>query len=137
MHQEDLDTLRSIFDHFAEGDFAAAVRHYDPEVEWIETRGVPGHGGFRGLPALKAGFTDWLSVWDDYRCEVEQLIDAGERAVAEVRGSGRGRMSGAETSEIFFQVWSLRGGRVVRIENHRTREQAMEAAGVPAGDGGR
>ena len=107
MRQQDLDTLSRIFDHFAAGDFAAAVRHYDPEVEWIETRGIPGHGGFRGLTALKAGFTEWLSVWDDYRCETQELVDAGECAVAEVRGSGRGRMSGAETSEVFFQVWSF------------------------------
>jgi ketosteroid isomerase-like protein len=137
LRDQDLETLRTVFGHTAEGDFGSPVLCYDPSVEWIETRGIPGHGSYRGLSSLREGFSEWLSVWERYRLELVELIDAGGCAVAEVRGSGRGRMSGADASEVFFQVWTFHDGRVVRIENYRTREEALAAAAVSAGDGER
>ncbi len=122
--------LRSIFAGFAQGDFASAVASYAPDVEWEERRGVPGRGAFKGLEGLGSAFRDWLSVWEDYRCEPIEIIDSGERVFAAVRGRGRGSRSGIETAEVFFQVWTFKDGKVARIENHREREDALVAAGL-------
>ncbi len=57
---------------------------------------------------------------------------AGSSVIASVRKRGVGSESGAETEFRYFQVWSFRGHRVIRLENFRERSDALDAAG----DGG-
>jgi uncharacterized protein len=123
------EALEEAFGQFAAGDFRSVTRFYAPEVEWIEHRVVPGAGEFVGLDEVRSGFRGWLSSWDGYRLELMELIERGERFFAAVRGSGRGVLSGAAVAEPFFQVWTFRDGRVVRIENFAEREEALAAAG--------
>ena len=41
---------------------------------------------------------DWLDLFDDFRAEPVELIDAGEdKVIAVTRISGRAKLSGAET----------------------------------------
>jgi hypothetical protein len=125
-----VEALRRVYDRFAAGDFREATRIYDPQVEWKEVRPVPGAGEFKGMEAVRAGFIDWLSTWEDYRLDLLELIDGGNRVFAAVRGHGRGKLSGAYAEDHFFQVWTMRGDRVVKIENHADREEALRAAGL-------
>ena len=36
-------------------------------------------------------------------------------------------MSGAYAEDLFFQVWTFREGRIVRIENFADRDEALQA----------
>jgi uncharacterized protein len=121
------EALSAAFEQFAQGDFRSATRLYAPEVEWIEHRGVPGGGEFGGFDQVRQGFRGWLSSWEGYRLELIELIERGEGYFAAVRGSGRGVMSGAYAEDLFFQVWTFRDGRIVRIENFAERDEAMQA----------
>jgi hypothetical protein len=126
----DRDALAAAFEQFARGDFRSATRFYDADVEWIEHRGVPGGGAFGGFAEVREGFRGWLSSWERYRLELIELIEAGDRYFAAVRGSGRGALSGAYAEDLFFQVWTFRGGAVVRIENFGERDEALAALGL-------
>jgi hypothetical protein len=45
---------------------------------------------------------------------------------------GRGRTSGVETEwRNMAGVWTLRAGKIVRVTWLRSREQALEAVGLP------
>ena len=44
------------------------------------------------------------------------------------RGVGDG--SGLATEFRYFQVWSFRGRKVIRLENFRERAEALEAVGL-------
>ena len=123
----DREALSAAFDQFAQGDFRSATRLYAPEVEWIEHRGVPGGGEFGGFDQVRQGFRGWLSSWERYRLELIKLVQRGDRYFAAVQGSGRGVMSGAYAEDLFFQVWTFRGGRIVRIENFADRDEALQA----------
>ena len=103
---------------------------YDPDVEWVEHRGVPGGGEFGGFDQVRQGFRGWLSSWERYRLELIELLERGDRYFTAVRGSGRGAISGAYAEDLFFQVWTFRDGRVVRIENFGERDEALAAAGL-------
>ena len=39
-------------------------------------------------------------------------------------------ISGAYAEDLFFQVWTFRGGAVVRIDNFAERDEALSAAGL-------
>ena len=121
------EALERAFEQFALGDFRTATSIYAPEVEWIEHRAVPGAGDFAGADQVRRGFRGWLASWSGYRLELLELRGTGGRFLAEVRGSGRGAISGAYAEDRFFQVWTFRDGRVARIENFGERDQAEAA----------
>jgi ketosteroid isomerase-like protein len=126
----DREALTEAFEQFAQGDFRSVTELYDPEVEWVEHRGVPGGGEFGGLDQVRQGFRGWLSSWQTYRLELLELRESGARHFAAVRGSGHGALSGAYAEDLFFQVWTFRDGKVVRIENFGERDEAMAAANL-------
>ena len=59
------------------------------------------------------------------------MIDAPDgRVLVLTQQSGRGRESGVPIVIHFFQLWTIRDGRVWRIEYFRHRADALEAAGL-------
>jgi len=63
---------------------------------------------------------------------VEELADAGDRVVALVRYSGRGRESGIKISgaNADAQVWSVRNHQAIRVERYGGTAEAREAVGL-------
>jgi ketosteroid isomerase-like protein len=50
--------------------------------------------------------------------------------VVAVRQRGVGRESGAPAELPYFQVWTFRGRAVIRLEQFRDRDDALEAVGL-------
>jgi ketosteroid isomerase-like protein len=70
-------------------------------------------------------------MFDDFKMEPVELIDAGEdQVVAVPRISGRAKLSGVETDLTFAVVYTIRDGKVVRGREYWTKEQAFEATGL-------
>ena len=69
--------------------------------------------------------------FDDPRIEVHELIDAGDRVLASTTLRGHGKQSGADTSSGVCQVWTVRDGSAVRGQGFPSREEALEAVGLP------
>ena len=73
----------------------------------------------------------WL--WDEFedaRIEVHELVDAGDQVLASVTLQGRGRQSGADVAWDLWHLWWIKGGKAVRGQAFRDKEQALEAAGL-------
>ena len=43
---------------------------------------------------------------------------------------GRVKGSESEVSERFFQVWTMRDGKITRFREYKTKREALEAAGL-------
>ena len=140
MSAENVEIVRRLYEQIAAGNSEGAFEVYDPEIEWDSTRApwllelgfdplYRGHEGVR--TALRAFFAAWESI--EYR--PEKLVDAGDDVVAFVHISARGRASGIEVAYEHPQVWTLRGGKVIRMRVFSDREEALRAAGLnPADD---
>jgi ketosteroid isomerase-like protein len=50
--------------------------------------------------------------------------------LAVVRLTGRGVASGVEIDQRFFQVYAVRNGKIIRMVEFVTRDEALEAAGL-------
>ena len=59
----------------------------------------------------------------------EEFVDRGDRVVVTVRLQGRGRGSGVEVDARFYDVYTLRDGLIVRMDQFTERTQALEAVG--------
>jgi ketosteroid isomerase-like protein len=85
---------------------------------------------YRGVNGLVEGWTDWLSPYERFRMEVENLIESGDVVVTFVRQFGTPTGGGPEVEAESAAVWWLRDNRLVRVEFHLDRKMAMRAAGL-------
>jgi ketosteroid isomerase-like protein len=102
---------------------------FDPDVEWVAaSRSLLASQEYRGFEGVRRFWTQFLSVWDEYRVEAEELIDAGDHVVAVMRMTGR--TNELEIDEVWSSLHTLRDGRIVRVEGFASKDGALEAAGL-------
>ena len=135
MSRENVEVVRQLFEASARHDAEAVLALYDPQVEWDASRTQPGLGEFadvdRGHEGLRRFFRTWREAWhtDDYECT--ELIDAGEAVVSVATQQSQGRASGLDVTRPLAGVWTIRKGKVVRVVWFPTREEALQAVGLP------
>ena len=140
MSQENVEVVRKgidAFNAFMRGEFALPVVEREIldqqfEFHWHDERtypDVPQH--LRGVPELIEFWEQLRSAWVDLAWEPLELIEApDDRVVTPTRLSGRGLRSGGSIEVHFFLVWTIRDGRVRRMEVFRHRAEGLEAAGL-------
>ena len=105
----------------------------DPEIVIDATRLVFNPGTYLGLDGLREIAAGTDDVWKQITFEPLEFIDAGERVVVVERLIGMGKGSGVEVAQTWGAVWTVRAGRVVRMElGFPNREAALAAVGLPA-----
>ena len=99
-----------------------------PEVEWT----VPEDGTtYQGREGVRQRLEEWLESFDDYRYEVQRIVDCGGDEVLVVATEvGRGAMSGAEVRSTNYELLTIRDGMIVRIREYYEETNALEAAGL-------
>jgi ketosteroid isomerase-like protein len=127
MQPGSLKLVREIIDALNRGDVEAMLAHMDPDFEWRPLEDSPASRSYRGYKDVRRYLEDWLTTFDDLRLELAEPKVVGDHVVVVVRGYGRGRASGVELSNRFCQVWTLRRGRAVRMEEYATLEQGLAA----------
>jgi hypothetical protein len=132
MSQDNVDIVRRVCKAFAEGDPDTVFALVAPEIEWDFSHADTWleEQVYRGYDAITEFFGKWVGEWEDYRFELEDVIDAGDKAVAIVRDEGRGKSSGIRLERRHAEVWTFRDGKVVRIEPFDEKTKALEAVGL-------
>ena len=131
VHPQSGSRLTDLFVDEAVVERLRAADAFDPELE-VSGGHITGISvNARGLDGLIEAWRDWLEPWEVYWTEVEGFLDAGnDQVVVLVRDHGRLRASDSEVQAVAGSVWTIRDGKIVRIEFHADREQALEAAGL-------
>ena len=124
MSQENVEIVR----RFLNADVDEALRYADPGIVWNPVEELATHGH----DAVRADVAHWKSVWDDYELILEEFTDMGDRVLATVRQRGRGKGSGIEIDARFYDLYTLRDGKIVRMDQFSERSEAREAAGLSA-----
>jgi ketosteroid isomerase-like protein len=132
MSQESVEIVRGVYDAFARHDNRTPFEVYAEDIvlDLSKLSAVGVEPIYHGHEGVRQYWRDVLSVSSEVHLEVEELIDAGDRVVAVTRASGVGRVSGVPLGTIRVSVWTLAGGKVVRMEVFDDRRQAFEAAGL-------
>ncbi|MDQ3728650.1 MAG: nuclear transport factor 2 family protein [Actinomycetota bacterium] len=135
MSQENVEIVRRVYDAVSRGDHATVLAAYHPEVEWDFSRSpfrrVMDRRIYRGPEGMRSLIRERYEAWETADDHLEEAIDAGEQVVSVVVSQGRGRASGAEVKQRHHGVWTFRDGKIVRVAWLGTREEALEAAGLP------
>jgi ketosteroid isomerase-like protein len=136
MSQENVEVVRRMFAAFegVDGDnlerrLDEAREIFDPEIEWLAApHSLLASERYRGYDGVRRFWTQFLSAWDEYGVQVDELIDAGDQVVAAMRL--RGRTNELEVDEARWSLLTLRDGRIVRIEPFASKDGALEAASL-------
>lgn len=130
MSQANIDTVRDQFAATNERDFARAMDHYaDDVVLVVSPRAFLESGTFKGRGAVGQWFADWFATFEPgYRFEIEDARDLGDRVLLHATHTGRGRSSGAEVTGRTGYLYTLREGKIVRVELFGTPAEALAAA---------
>jgi ketosteroid isomerase-like protein len=126
MSQENVAIAQQVLNACARGDLDAALSHADPKIVWNPTQ----EGQAEGITAVRATMKRWEDSFEDLVVTYEETIDAGDRVVVKTHVSGRGRGSGVEVNTRSYMVWTLRGNKVLRMDEFLDRDAALEAAGL-------
>jgi len=126
--QENVEIARRAFAFAVQGraDASAALDDFDPDVVLSSVE----QGTSRGRDAVRRNFERWASAWKDVEATAEEFVDAGDRVLITAYFRGRGRGSGVEVDARFYDVYTLRDGRIVRVDEFTDRDDALEAAGL-------
>jgi ketosteroid isomerase-like protein len=111
--------------HYLRGDYDAALIVFAEDVELITAL-----ERFQGHRGVIEEAERWEETWEEYRFDVEELVDAGDKVVMLYRQVARAKVSGIEVGEVAGWVYTLREGKIVRLEMFPDQASALRAAGV-------
>jgi ketosteroid isomerase-like protein len=85
-------------------------------------------GNYVGLDEFLRGMNEWTGAFEEITTQVEEMIDAGDNVVVRHRMRGRGKDSGVEVDLAICQVVAVRDGKLIRMHDYSSRDEALEAA---------
>ena len=102
----------------------------DPDVEWIPVRdSALADESYRGIERVRRFWGEFLSAWDEYTVEPQEIYEGGDQVAVVVRIAGR--MHELEIDQAQSTLFTIRDGKVVRAQAFADPDAAREAAGLP------
>jgi ketosteroid isomerase-like protein len=131
--QENVQLIRRQVTALARGDWEAVYETWDPLIEWDFEAGAVISGVYRGADSVRAALLSFITAWEDFGLEIEDMIAAdGGRVVTLIRLTGRGIRSGIPLDFRETIISTIREGRVAQVKEYYDRQQALEAVGLRA-----
>ena len=129
--QQNLETVMiDFFGALRRGDFDSASALLAPEVTW---QGLRDEWVCHGREEVIDTFR-W-ALHEGRETEALEFVRGGDRVVVGVRGPMITEVDGEPLEGQIYNVFTLRDGRIVRIDDYRRRAEALSAAGIDANAG--
>jgi uncharacterized protein len=132
MSQENVEIIRKAFEAFNAGDRAVFLGLYDEDIVLHIAAPSLDAGSYYGADEVERQYTRMFAPFGEtYEVEIEQLIDAGDSVVVFNRDKGRGVRSGVAVEGLPSSgIFTMRGGRIIRIDHLADRTEALNAVGL-------
>ena len=130
MSRENVEMLRLVYKEWERGEFAASLPLFDDNLTLTIDSGIPDGGDYIGPDGVRAYMSFFLAPWESLTIAAESFRDVEDNVLVEVRQTGIGRSSGISVEHQYFQVWTFRAGKVVRLETIMSEKRALEAVGL-------
>jgi ketosteroid isomerase-like protein len=127
--QENVDLVRRIYDGWSRGDFSVGADLITEDFEWRQFAQAVEPGSRRG-EAIGDSLRNLFEVYENFRVEPEEFIEAVDKVVVVQRARATARQSGIELDQRSASVWTAQDGTLVRHEIYLNRSEALEAAGL-------
>jgi len=133
MSRENVEIVRLLLYEAANrGDLDGALDLLDASIHLDFSERVFNPATYQGHDGARRFYAELDEVWDDFRTEPVEFIEAGDKVVVPHRIHGVGKGSGVEVELPSTSICTLRDGKVVAIRMYRDHGRALEAAGLRA-----
>jgi ketosteroid isomerase-like protein len=132
MSKENVDVVLDQFAATNERDFPRAMSHYAEDVELVvHPDAFLQSGTFTGRDAVGEWFGDWFRTFEPgYHFEIEEARDLGDVVFLNASHRGHGRTSGAEVHGQTGYLYTVRDGKIARVEIYPNPAAALQATGL-------
>ncbi|HEY1238379.1 MAG TPA: nuclear transport factor 2 family protein [Solirubrobacterales bacterium] len=121
------DTIVASYASLNERDIDAAMEVLAEDAEWHESEVLPDTGVYRGREAIRAFLTEFLASWERFHQTVEETREEGDRLLVMIHLEATGRGSAADVDARYAHLWTLSGGRGIRVDAFYDRAEALAA----------
>jgi ketosteroid isomerase-like protein len=111
-----ITVVRGFNEALARGDMAGMLDLLDSRVAWRAPESVPWGGTFRGHEGFREFVGKLLEQPAEFRREMLEYLDAGERIVVLLRQMGRRKGGDIEYDVPEVHVWTVRDSKIVDFE---------------------
>jgi ketosteroid isomerase-like protein len=121
------DAIIASYEALNGGDVNAALEALAEDAEWHESDVLPDTGVYRGREAIRSFLTDFLASWERFHQTVEEIRQEGDRVLVMIHLEATGRGSAADVDARYAHVWTVSGGRGLRVDAFYGRDEALAA----------
>jgi ketosteroid isomerase-like protein len=126
--EHNVEIVRRMYEARDSGDADGALAQFHPEVVVDATaRGDAAMG--HGREELAAIIAEWIGAFDEWREEIEEVREMGEKVYVVATQRGRGKESGAEVETRYALLYEIKDDMIARMTLFRGPSEALEAAG--------
>jgi ketosteroid isomerase-like protein len=126
MSQENVEIVSAFFAAAPEPAYEAFLAD---DVEFVPFTRLAG-GGSRGPAGFSRQIAEMADQFAEYEVQPEQLRPIGDHVVASLQRRARSPRSPAQITDRFAQIFTVRDGKIVRIQSFPSFGEALEAAGL-------
>jgi len=121
------ELTRRLLETADRGDFDAMVRLFRPNAVWdLSDAGI---GTFEGATAIRRFVEDWQGSYEDYKVDVEEIVDLGKGVTLAVSlQTGRPTGSSGEVQIRFASIQICEDGLIVWMKNYNEIDENRAAA---------
>jgi ketosteroid isomerase-like protein len=132
MSQENVELVVSLYDAVQRQDYESPFEVIDEDIVWdMSGFALPDMARlYRGHDGIREFWSKWLAAWETIEYKALAAEDHGDQVIVEVEQRNRGRASGVAVDFHYFQVSTVRNGKVIASCMAETRAKALEAAGL-------
>jgi ketosteroid isomerase-like protein len=135
MSQENVElverTYERINDAYKTGEYQGPMEELcHPDVVLSTSGMFPESGEYRGFDGLREFTINQAEAFEEISAQPVEFIDAGDQVVVPLRFGGKARHSGIKAAFSVVHVWSVREGKISRLDMFQSRAEALNAVGL-------
>jgi ketosteroid isomerase-like protein len=133
MSQENVEAFKRGLEAGNRGDVDTLLEVLAPDVAWHSALHALLGGEatvYRGHDGVREMVRDLYDSFDEFRIEISEIRDLGDRLVAIGRTHARGEASGADVETLVGFVTEFKDGKATSVRGYLDPKEALEAAGV-------
>jgi ketosteroid isomerase-like protein len=131
MSQENVEGILRGYAALNRGDLDGSVAGVSADCEVELPPMLPEANSYQGREGLRRMWEVWRDSFEDFRMDIEEVIDGGDKVIVMAAVCGTGKDSGAEVRTPTFPIiWTVRDRQAISMQALPTRAEALAAVGL-------
>ncbi|HEV2922819.1 MAG TPA: nuclear transport factor 2 family protein [Solirubrobacteraceae bacterium] len=131
MSRDNVELVRRGFEIFNSGDIDRILSFTGADFEIEVPPGLSAEPDtYRGAEGVRRYFQSFDEAMDEVHFQADRFWDAAEAVVVDALVTARGKRTAIPVEQRAAQLWTIRGGRVIRIRAYASLPEALETVGL-------